>query len=271
MRSQGMDQFLKCEEYSGIPRHALLPLFDAQKNYLRQLRQNAAGVVRPTDSAGSRSVVREARVYLEFEVRRVLCRRCDKVKRERVEFLADSPFYTKRFAYYVGRRCRTATIKDIAKELRLDWHTVKKLDKQYMKAQLAKAGKSKPKVIGIDEISIRKGHTYRIVVSDLERTRPIWFGGQDRSEASLTQFYDELGKAKCPRIHLAVMDMWKPFRNAIEACAPQAEILYDKFHVIRHLVRRWIKCERVSTGDLPVRTEASSRGRNTRWCRAGRT
>ena len=115
-------------------------------------------------------------MYLEFEVRRVFCQNCGKVKRERLEFLADNPFYTKRFAYYVGRRCRTATIKDVAKELKLDWHTVKELDKQYMKAQLAKVGKPRPKVIGIDEISIRKGHTYRIVVSDLEKTRPIWFG-----------------------------------------------------------------------------------------------
>ncbi|MBE7444893.1 MAG: transposase [Planctomycetia bacterium] len=41
-----------------------------------------------------------------------------------------------------------------------------------------------PRVIGIDEISIRKGHTYRIVVSDLERGRPIWFGGKDRSKES---------------------------------------------------------------------------------------
>jgi transposase len=177
----------------------------------------------------------DTRVYLEFEVRRVFCQSCGKVKRERVEFLADSPFYTKRFAYYVGRRCRTATIKDVAKELKLDWHTVKELDKQYMKAQLAKAGKPKPRVIGIDEISIRKGHTYRIVVSDLERTRPIWFGGQDRSEPSMRQFFNELGKTKCTRIHLAVMDMWKAFRNATEACAPHAAILYDKFHVMRHL------------------------------------
>ena len=51
----------------------------------------------------------DTRVYLELEVRRVLCRSCGKVKRERLEFLADNPFYTKRFAYYVGRRCRTAT------------------------------------------------------------------------------------------------------------------------------------------------------------------
>ena len=100
------------------------------------------------------------------------------MKREQLEFLADNPFYTKRFAFYVGRRCRQATIKDIAQELDLDWDTVKTLEKQYMRAQLAKAGTPGPKAIGIDEISIRKGHTYRIVVSDLIRRRPIWLGAR---------------------------------------------------------------------------------------------
>jgi transposase len=175
------------------------------------------------------------RIYLAFEVRRVECRSCGKVKRERLEFLADNPFYTKRFAYYVGRRCRSATIKDIAAELKLDWHAVKELEKQYMVAQLAKAGRPGPKVIGIDEISISKRHTYRIVVSDLVRQRPIWFGGEDRSQASMGQFYEWLGKRKSQRIGLAVMDMWKPFRNATQAYAPNAAILFDKFHVLRHL------------------------------------
>jgi transposase len=175
------------------------------------------------------------RIYLAFEVRRVQCRSCGKVKRERLEFLADNPFYTKRFAYYVGRRCRSATIKDIAAELKLDWHAVKELEKQYMVAQLAKAGRPGPKVIGIDEVSISKRHTYRIVVSDLVRQRPIWFGGEDRSQASMGQFYEWLGNRKSQRIRLAVMDMWKPFRNATQACAPNAAILFDKFHVLRHL------------------------------------
>jgi len=175
------------------------------------------------------------RIYLDFEVRRVECRSCGKVKRERLEFLADNPFYTKRFAYYVGRRCRSTTIKDIAEELKLDWHAVKELDKQYMAAQLAKAGRPGPKVIGIDEISIKKRHTYRIVVSDLIRGRPIWFGGQDRSEASMSEFYVWLGANQRRRIRLAVMDMWKPFRNATQDHAPQAAILFDKFHVLRHL------------------------------------
>lgn len=157
------------------------------------------------------------------------------MKREKLDFLADNPLYTKRFAWFVGRRCRQSTVQDVAKELNLDWHTVKELDKQYMRIQLARAGTPGPKVIGIDEISIRKGHSYRIVVSDLIRGRPIWFGGADRSEASMNQFYEWLGQKKSAGIRLAVMDMWKPFRNATSKSAPQAAILFDKFHVMRHL------------------------------------
>ena len=164
----------------------------------------------------------DTRIFLELEVRRVDCRNCGKVKRERLEFLADNPFYTKRFAYFVGRRCRQASIADVAKELALDWHTVKALEMQYMEAQLAHAGTPGPRVIGIDEIAIRKGHSYRIVVSDLLRGRPIWFGGKDRSEASLAQFYAWLGAKKSARVRLAVMDMWKPFRLATRAHAPKS-------------------------------------------------
>jgi len=157
------------------------------------------------------------------------------VKQERLEWLADNPFYTKRFAFWVGRRCRVSTIRDVARETYLDWKTVKTLEKQYMAEQLRRAGTPGPQVIGIDELSIRKGHTYRIVVSDLIRARPIWFGGTDRSEASMSLFFEWLGPKKSGNIRLAVMDMWKPFRNACAAHAPGAAMLYDKFHALRHL------------------------------------
>jgi transposase len=159
------------------------------------------------------------------------------VKNERLDWLADNPLYTKRFAFLVGRRCRQTTIKEVAEDLFLDWHAVKELDKQYMREQLRRAGTPAPKVIGIDEIAITKGHNYRIVVSDLERGRPIWFGGKDRSEESMDEFFTWLGPAKCGTIRLAVMDMWKAFRNSTlkEGNAPQATILYDKFHVLMHL------------------------------------
>ena len=100
-----------------------------------------------------------------------------------------------------------------------------------MQAQLERAGTPSPQIIGIDEIAIRKGNTYRIVVSG----RPIWFGDKDRSEASMSEFYAWLGETKSARIRLVVMDMWKPFRLATAAYAPQAAILFDKFHVMRHL------------------------------------
>ena len=114
------------------------------------------------------------------------------MKQETLSWLADTPFYTKRFAFFVGRRCRTATIRDVAREVHLDWKTVKELEKQYMREQRRRAGTPAPRAVGIDEISIRKGHTYRIVVSDLVRRRPIWFGGEDRSEASMNLFYEAL-------------------------------------------------------------------------------
>lgn len=175
------------------------------------------------------------RIYLEVQIRRVLCRWCGKVKQEKLTWLSNSPFYTKRFAFYVGRRCRKMSVQDVARELKLDWHTVKGLEKQYMSEQLRRTGVAGPRVIGIDEVSLRKGHTYRIVVSDLKRRRPIWFGGQDRSCESLDLFYQWLGPKKSKKIELVVMDMWRAFEKSTRQNVPGAAILYDKFHVIRHL------------------------------------
>ena len=127
------------------------------------------------------------------------------------------------------------TVTDVAKELKLDWHAVKTLEKEYMEEQLRRNPVAAPRAIGIDELSLRKGHTYRIVVSDLERGRPIWYGGGDRSEQSMDMFYEWLGAKKTKRIHLAVMDMWKAFEKSTSKNAPGAAILYDKFHVMRHL------------------------------------
>jgi len=175
------------------------------------------------------------RIYLRMEVRRVACKRCGKVKQEKLDLLAANPRYTQRFAHFVGRRCRSSTIHDVARDVRLDWQTVKTLDKLYMQEQLERAPKPAPRVIGVDEISVRKGHTYRIIVSDLERKRPIWFGGEGRSEESMNAFYEWLGPKKSANIRLGVMDMWLPFRTSMQKHAPQAAILFDKFHILRHL------------------------------------
>jgi transposase len=173
-------------------------------------------------------------VYLDFPMRRVKCQACG-VKNEQLDFLSEHSKFTLRFALQIGGFCRAMTITDVARRMRLDWHTVKELDKIYMREQIRRAGPPKPQVIGIDEIAIKKRHVYRIVVSDLEKKRAIWFGGEGRKESDLDMFYAFLGKETAANIRLAVMDMWKPFRNSTQAQVPHADILFDKFHVLQHL------------------------------------
>jgi transposase len=157
------------------------------------------------------------------------------VKQEKLDFLSLNAKFTDRFALKIGAFCRAMTIQDVARHMRLDWHMVKELDKIYMREQLRLAGPPAPRVIGIDEISIKKRHVYRIVVSDLDQKRAIWFGGDGRSEQDMDMFYAFLGKKNAKKVRLAVMDMWKPFRNSTQVHAPNAAILFDKFHVLRHL------------------------------------
>ncbi len=98
---------------------------------------------------------------------------------------------------------------------------------------MRRVGTPGPKGIGSDEISLRKGPPPdRIGVSDLLRRRLIWFGGTDRSTASLALCFNEWGKPKWRGLYLAVMDLWKPFRNGAVKPAPNASILFAKFQVI---------------------------------------
>src|ERR1019366_1500117 len=115
----------RCAVSSVIRRRASSCLPGAQKNDLRVLRAGSLGWYDRRIRRVRDLLCGDTRIFLEIEVRRVRCSSCGKVKRERLDFLADNPLYTKRFAHYVGQRCRQATIKDIAEELKLDWDTVK--------------------------------------------------------------------------------------------------------------------------------------------------
>ncbi|MEK7748323.1 MAG: helix-turn-helix domain-containing protein [Nitrospirota bacterium] len=78
----------------------------------------------------------EKQIDLAVQIRRVQCRPCGKVKQEKLPWLADNTFYTRRFAMAVGRKCRSMTLSDVAQEMRLDWKTVKAMEVWYMKQQL---------------------------------------------------------------------------------------------------------------------------------------
>ena len=154
---------------------------------------------------------------------------------EHLDWLAKNPRYTQRFARHVGKLCRDMPNQRVAEMERLHHSTVNDLDKRYMQKQVERAGLPAPRAIGIDELSIRKGHNYRVIVSDLERGRPIWVGGEGRKEADMDLFFQALGEKKSARIELAAMNLWKAFRNSVRKNTPEVRIIFDKFHIMRHL------------------------------------
>ncbi len=186
------------------------------------------------------------RIYLEFEYWRLYCRRCQAVKQETLAWLADSGRFTKRFERDIGRQCRGRSIAEVAEVHRLHWDQVRRMEMAYMEDLLAKHPPAKRlRAIGMDEVSVKKGHNYAIVVADLDRRRPIWLSeSPGRAEEDLDKFFVGLSPRSRRGIKLAVMDMWLPFRNSTMTHAPQVRILFDKFHILKHLSNAMDKVRR---------------------------
>ena len=90
-------------------------------------------------------------------------------------------------------------------------------------------------VIGMDEVSRRKGQVYLTVVYDLERRVLLWVG-DDRTEEAVRPFFTkEMGMRRCHTLRVICMDMWAAYANLVRKHAPQAQILFDRFHIVKHL------------------------------------
>ena len=89
--------------------------------------------------------------------------------------------------------------------------------------------------IGIDEISRKRGHVYVTNVYDLARKRLVW-SGEGRSTETIDAFFDFLGPEKTAALAGICCDMWQPYIDVIKARAPQAVLVFDKFHIVRHLL-----------------------------------
>ena len=76
-------------------------------------------------------------------------------------------------------------------------------------------------VIGIDEVSRRKGQVYLTVVYDLERRVLLWVG-DDRTEEAVRPFFTkEMGTRRCHTLRVICMDMWAAYANLVKEHAPQ--------------------------------------------------
>ena len=122
-----------------------------------------------------------------------------------------------------------------ARQFGLDWKSVATIGKRAVEYGLRHRARPPVPVIGIDEVSRRKGQVYLTVVYDLERRVLLWVG-EDRTEEAVRPFFTkEMGRQRCQTLRVICMDMWAAYANLVREHATQAQILFDRFHIVQHL------------------------------------
>jgi transposase len=135
----------------------------------------------------------------------------------------------------VARLATELSWQGTARQYGLNWKSVATIVKRAVEYGLRHRARPPVHVIGIDEVSRRKGQVYLTVVYDLERRVLLWVG-DDRTEEAVRPFFTkEMGVRRCHTLRVVCMDMWAPYAALVREHATNAQILFDRFHIVKHL------------------------------------
>ena len=175
--------------------------------------------------------------FLKLRHYRVLCPVCG-ITAESIPFVGKGARVTQALADLVVQLCKVMSVKAVALVCLLHRGTVRNIDKQALQKQQAERPLDGITVLGADEIAVGKGQHYWTMISALEGPRgpELLSVVNGRKEKDLQPFWQWFGEERAKQITHVVMDMWKAFRNSFKAHCPGVAIIYDKFHIIRHLL-----------------------------------
>jgi len=108
---------------------------------------------------------------------------------------------TRSFIRYVLDLLKFGTIKGVANHVDLGWDAVKELHKEALEKKYDDIPLEDVEYVSIDEFSIRKGHKYMTVISDL-RTGRIIHAIEGRKEEDIEPFLQKLKKSHWASIYL---------------------------------------------------------------------
>jgi transposase len=172
---------------------------------------------------------------IEFAARRFFCVECCCPFREELEWLSRHRRLTERYADYVFDQCRRTSIQAVHFKECLGYKTV---ERPYYERAEATTGTLKTVLVrqlGIDEIALTKGHDrFVLVLSDLERGIVLDLL-PDRKQETLRAYFADWTEEQCQAVREVAMDLWEPYAQAVEACLPQAQIVADRFQVMKLL------------------------------------
>lgn len=185
----------------------------------------------------------DADTHLLVHRRRVLCPLCGP-KLEHLSWLEPYDRVTRRLAENVGRLCRILPVKHVADFYGLNWNTVKRIDKRYLTQTLGPIDLSGVDVIAMDEFAIQKGHRYATVIVQPYSKRVLWVG-RGRSREDIRPFFEMLGEEGRRTLKAVAMDMNGAYEEEVHAQCPNAEIVFDLFHIVAKYGREVIDRVRV--------------------------
>ncbi len=178
--------------------------------------------------------MRNLPLKLRYRPRRVKCPRCG-VRVEDFPWAEPWARVTTSLANAVARLAREMSWQGTARHYGLNWKSVGTIIKRAVQYGLKSRARPAVHVIGIDEVSRRKGQVYLTVVYDLARRVLLWVG-EDRTEEAVKKFFtEEMGWRRCQTLRVVCMDMWAPYANLVREHARNAQILFDRFHIVKHL------------------------------------
>lgn len=205
------------------------------------------------------------RVVLHVPRRRVWCQHCNGPRLEQLDWLGRYQRVTNRFADAVEQLLRSASVNAVATFFDLGWHTVKAIDKNRLQASLAEADWLAIRYLAMDEFALHKGHRYATVVVE-PITRQVLWVGEGRSRETARRFFEQLPAGVAERIEAVAIDMTTSYELEIKAHCPQAEVVFDLFHVVAKYGREVIDRVRVDQANQ-LRQDRSARRvlKSARW------
>ncbi len=161
-----------------------------------------------------------------------------------------------------------ASQKAVADQLRLSWDEVHAIQERAVKRGLERRKAEPITRLGVDEKSFTRGHRYFTLVNDLVRSR-VLFVAENRTTESLDGFWSSLSDEQIHAVEAVAMDMWDPYVNSTLNHLPEAQskIVFDKFHIAKHLSEAVDLVRRRENKQLRARGDDRLTGTRYDWLR----
>jgi transposase len=172
-------------------------------------------------------------VTLVYAQRRVRCRRCG-IRTERMEFADPKARVTRRLRQQIGVDCQSMPTSHAAVRHGVSWGKARRAELAFLAEWDRTRPRKRSRHIGLDEIQRGKGQRFWTVLSDIVHGEVIGLR-QDRTEEAATALLTtDLTARQRAAITAVCTDMHRPYLNAVGQTLPDAEIVFDKFHVLQH-------------------------------------